>query len=346
MLPYILTLLFIMFWIWVEKKSLNRNAFWFPLSILVLFASFRSYRVGTDTGTYVRNFINQLDYHYFDFRDGVEFGYQLIEYLLLRFTNNYFWLFFVTSFIVVFCYLYVFKKYSKDYIASVYVFITLGTYTFFFNGLRQGLAMAIFALAIPYLIKRNFFKYILICILASFFHTTALLMIPFYLLVNLNVKLLYKLVATFLGSLILSKFLITYIASTNERYESYAQTSENSGGLLTLGFYVIMLIIVYVGSYIYKIKDKDFSQMFAFYVLGIAFMIPIALLESNPSGPQRLLPYFTWTLTLILPFLYRKINNNYIYIISFVLGLTYFYLTTSRFSNLTPYTINPIFEIF
>ena len=346
MLPYILILFFVMFWIWLEKESLNRKAFWLPLFILVLFASFRNYRVGTDTGTYVRNFINQLDYQYFNFRDGVELGYQLIEYLLLRITYNYFWLFFVTSFIVVFCYLYIFRKNSKDYTTSVFIFITLGTYTFFFNGLRQGLAMAIFAFAIPYLITRNFYKYFLICIFASFFHTTALLMVPFYLLVNSNFKLVYKLVATFFGSFILSKSLILYISSTNERYENYSQTSENSGGLLTLGFYVVIFIIVYIGSYIYKIKDKDFLQMFAFYALGVVFMIPIALLESNPSGPQRLLPYFTWTLALILPFLYKKINNNYIYAASFILGLIYFYLTTSRFSNLTPYTINPIFEIF
>lgn len=346
MLPYILILFFVMFWIWLEKESLNRKAFWLPLFTLVLFASFRNYRVGTDTGTYIKNFVNQLDYNYFSFRDGVEIGYQLIEYFLLRITHNYFWLFFVTSFIVVFCYLYIFRKNSKDYATSVFIFITLGTYTFFFNGLRQGLAMAIFAFAIPYLITRNFYKYFLICIFASLFHTTALLMLPFYLLVNLNVKLLYKLLATFFGSLILSKYLIAYIASTNERYESYTQTSENPGGLLKLGFYVIMLLILYIGSYIYKIKDKEFIQMFAFYALGITFMIPVALLESNPSGPQRLLPYFTWTLALILPFLYKKINNNYIYTASFVLCLIYFYLTTSRFSNLTPYTINPIFEIF
>lgn len=346
MLPYLLILFFVMFWIWVEKESLNRKALWVPLFILVLFASFRNYRVGTDTGTYVRNFINQLDYNYFDFRDGVELGYQLIEYSLLRITHNYFWLFFITSFVVVFCYLYVFRKNSKDYATSVFVFITLGTYTFFFNGLRQGLAMAIFALAVPYLIKRDFYKYFLICIFASFFHATALLMLPFYLLVNLNVKLLYKLLATFFGSLILSKYLIAYFASTNERYESYAQTSENSGGLLTLGFYVTILLIVYVGSYIYKIKDKDFTQMLAFYALGVTFMIPVALLESNPSGPQRLLPYFTWILALILPFLYKKINNNYINIISFSLALIYFIITTSKFSNLTPYNINPFFEVF
>lgn len=346
MLPYLLLLGFIMFWIFLEKKSLNRNAFWIPFFALVSFATIRNSKVGRDTGLYVKNFVNQLDYHYFNFNDGVEIVYQLIEYSLLRITHNYFWLFLITSFIVVFCYLYVFRKNSQDYTTSVFIFITLGTYTFFFNGLRQGLAMAIFALAIPYLIEKNFYKYFLICIFASFFHTTALLMVPFYLLVNLNVKLLYKLVATFFGSLILSKYLIAYIASTNDRYEGYTQTSENSGGLLTLGFYVITLVMLYIGSYIYKIRDKDFVQMFAFYALGVTFMIPVALLESNPSGPQRLLPYFTWILALILPILLKKINNIYIYAGMALLAIVYFILTTSRFGNLTPYSINPIFEVF
>ncbi|WP_017401298.1 EpsG family protein [Acinetobacter radioresistens] len=346
MLPYILILFLVILWIWVEKKSLNRDALWIPLSFLILFASFRNYRVGTDTGNYVKNFISQLNYQYFNFNDNVEIGYQLIEYSLLRFTHNYFWLLFVTSFIVVFCYLYVFKKYSKDYISSVFIFITLGTYTFFFNGLRQGIAMAIFALAIPYLVKRKFSKYFLICILASFFHSSALLMLPFYFLVNLNIRILYKITLAFLSSLLLSKFLITYIATTNQRYESYSQTSENSGGLITLAFYVVVFIIMYISSYLYKIKDREFLQILTFYSVGVVFMIPVALLESNPSGPQRLLPYFTWVLALILPYLYKKINNKYIYIISFFFALIYFYLTTSRFSNLTPYTINPIFEIF
>lgn len=346
MLPYLLILFFVMFLVWLEKHSLNRKAFWLPLFILVLFASIRNYRVGTDTQAYIKNFINELDYNYFNFLDGVELGYQLLEYTLLRITHNYFWLFFVTSFLIVFCYLYVFKKNSTDYTTSIFLFITLGTYTFFFNGLRQGIAMAIFALAIPYLIKRNFYKYFLICILASLFHNTALLMIPFYFLVNLNIKLEYKLILTFSGSLILSRYLIIYLASINERYESYAQASENSGGLLKLLFYCVIFLITYIGSYIYKIKDKNFIQLFSFYSLGIAFMIPIALLEANPSGPQRLLSYFTWILALILPILLKKINNIYIYTSIVFLAIIYFMLTTSRFSNLAPYSINPFFEVF
>ena len=48
MLPYLLVLSLVIFWIVLEKKSLNRTSFWLPLIILTVFAGLRSYRVGTD----------------------------------------------------------------------------------------------------------------------------------------------------------------------------------------------------------------------------------------------------------------------------------------------------------
>ena len=208
MLPYLLVLSFIMSWIALEKKSLNRKSFWVPLIVLVLFASIRSYHVGTDGRTYVIPFISQLDVEYFQIQENIEIGYQLLEYLLLSLTSDYFWLFFVTALIVVYCYLTIIKKYSVNYWFSVFLFITLGVYTFFFNGLRQGLAMAIFALALPYLLEKRLIPYLIICFLASLFHLTALFMIPFYFLVNLRIKPFYKILATFLGSLFFSRLLI------------------------------------------------------------------------------------------------------------------------------------------
>ncbi len=38
MLPYLLVLSFVMFWITLEQKALGRKAFWLPLIVLALFA--------------------------------------------------------------------------------------------------------------------------------------------------------------------------------------------------------------------------------------------------------------------------------------------------------------------
>lgn len=346
MFPYLLVLSFVIFWIVLEKKALNRKSFWIPLFLLTLFAGLRSYRVGTDTGNYTRNFNSQLNIDSFEFNKDIEFGYQVLEYALLSVTSHYFWLLTITSFIIIYCYLSMMKKYSVNYWFSVFLFITLGVYTFFFNGLRQGLAMAIFMLAVPALLEKKFINYLLVCLFASLFHITALFIIPFYFIVNLRIKPIYKILITFLGSLLASRFLVFYISSTNDRYKGYAQASEEAGGYLTIGFYTfIMILIIFVG-YLYRIKDKHFQKLLTFYASGVVFIIPLAMLGTNPSGPQRFLSYFTWALVLILPAIFRKINNIYITGLTVFIFLIYFFLTTTKFSNLTPYIINPIFEIF
>lgn len=345
MLPYLLIISFILFWVILEEKSINRRSFWLPLIVLSLFAGMRSFLVGTDSETYTRKFTSQLDPNYFVFNENTEIGYQILEYSLLRLTDNYFWLFFITALIVIYCYLKVIRKYSVNYWFSIFLFLTLGIYTFFFNGLRQGIAMAIFVLALPFLLERKLLPYLLICFLAFLFHKTALFMIPFYFLVNLRIKPKYKILASFLSSLFVSSFLINYISASNEKYESYVTEEQKGGGYLTLAFYVLLLFSVYCAIRIYNIKDKQFMQLFTFYAVGVVFLIPVAMLGSNPSGPQRLLTYFTWTLVLILPVVFKRINNAYITSIAVIIFLIYFVLTTSKFSNLTPYFINPIFKV-
>lgn len=346
MLPYFMILSFVIAWIKLEEKSINRKSFWLPLITLSLFAGIRSYHVGSDSINYTRNFINNVPIYNFEFRPNVEIGYQLLSYSILYLTHNYFWLFFVTALIVVYCYLIIIKKYSTDYFVSVFFFLTLGVYTFFFNGLRQGLAMAIFSLAFPYLMNKKFFSYLLVCVIASLFHNSALFLIPFYFIVNFDYKFEYKILITYITSFLMSSALIQYLSTTNDKYVSYAEVSEKAGGYFILGFYVLLGLMIYVLSLAYKIKDTYFLKAFEFYSAGVVFIIPVAMLGANASGPQRLLPYFTWTLILILPILLKKINSSYIYLLSLFLGLLYFFLTTSKFSNLVPYTINPIFEVF
>lgn len=346
MLPYLLIISFIVFWIILEKESVNRRSFWVPLIVLSLFAGVRSYHVGTDSENYTRDFRTSLDVYNYEFDEFVELGYQVLKYVLLSITHEYFWLFFITALIVVYCYLTIIKKYSVNYWFSVFLFITLGVYTFFFNGLRQGLAMAIFALALPYLLEKRLTPYLIVCFLGSLFHNTALFMIPFFFLVNLRIKPIYKIIGTFIGSLLVSSLLIQYLAQSNDRYESYAAADQEGGGYLTLGFYLILLFLIYCAIHIYNIKDKQFIQLFNFYAVGLAFIIPIAMLGANPSGPQRLLTYFTWTLVLILPVVFKRINNAYATSTAVIFFLIYFILTTSKFSDLAPYIINPIFEIF
>lgn len=345
MLPYFIVISFILIWMALEKHSIHRKSFWVPLLTLSLFSGLRSHRVGTDSWSYTRDFRNNLNIYNFNFNPNVELGYQVFEYILLRLTHNYFWLFFLTSLFIVWCHLKVARDYSRNYILSILFYFTLSSYTFFFNGLRQGIAMAFIALSTPYIIRKDTFKFFLLILIASLFHKTALFIIPFYILLHLRIQLKYKLLITFLSSLILSRLVIKILASENQRYEIYTKESENAGGFLILAFYILIGLSLYMLNHLYKVKDEIYHKLLTFYLLGMAFMIPIAMLKTNPSGPQRLIYYFTWALMLLIPTILQKINSRLVYTMSIALALIYFYMTTSRFGSLAPYTLNPIFKV-
>lgn len=346
MLPYLLVLIFVMTWMILEYTSVNRKSLWIPLISLSLLASLRSYRVGTDTGNYTRYFRSELNTYNYSFHEDIEYGYQLLEYIILHFTHNYFWLFIVCSLIVISCYLVIIRKYSVNYILSVFIYITLGSYLFFFNGLRQGIAMAIIVLATPYLLQKKTIKFLLMVGLASLFHTSALFIIPFYFLINFNIKDFYKPFISLLTSILTSQLALRYVADTNPRYEGYTQSSENAGGFFILAFHVSISLILFIISYIYRIRDNNFTKLLTYHASGVLFIIPIAFMGTTPSGPQRLLAYFTWSSVLLIPFALKKINNNIITLLTIFLSITYFILTTSRFSDLTPYILNPVFKVF
>ena len=77
-----------------------------------------------------------------------------------------------------------FRKYSVDYLFSVFVFVAATDYlSWMHNGMRQFLAVTITMLALPFILERKYIWAILIALFASLFHASALLMIPVILIV-------------------------------------------------------------------------------------------------------------------------------------------------------------------
>lgn len=76
-------------------------------------------------------------------------------------------------------FIYLYRKYSPSYVFSVYLFVVTATpIAWMLNGIRQLIAAAIIYAATPLIAEKKYFKVILVVLLASFFHQTAILMIP------------------------------------------------------------------------------------------------------------------------------------------------------------------------
>ena len=132
--------------------------------ILVIFAAIRSGDVGTDGNNYIGMF-NRSRYiqeSIFDRITNIEIGYLLIEQLALLISYEYWSLFFVISLISVLLSLFVIYRLSSNISLSVFIYITLGTYLFFFNGARQAIAASVFGLAIYYLLEKHKIKYFVV----------------------------------------------------------------------------------------------------------------------------------------------------------------------------------------
>ena len=74
----------------------------------------------------------------------------------------------------------VYRKYSTDYVLSIFLFIVSTDYiSWMYNGIRQFTAVVITFLGIGLILKKKYVLSVLLILLASQFHQSALLMIPF-----------------------------------------------------------------------------------------------------------------------------------------------------------------------
>lgn len=111
--------------------------------------------------------------------------YYFSGFLKIVFKGSDIFYFFVLAAIQGISVLSVFRKYSYNYILSVFLFLASTDYlAWMYNGVRQFLAVTIIFAATTLLIKKKYIPLMLIIILASTIHLSALLMIPFAFIVQ------------------------------------------------------------------------------------------------------------------------------------------------------------------
>lgn len=87
--------------------------------------------------------------------------------------------FIIIAAVQILCIMYVCRKYSCDYWLSIFLFIMSTDYLgFVHNGMRQFLAITMIFSATELLLKKKYFPLIVIILVASTFHASALFMLP------------------------------------------------------------------------------------------------------------------------------------------------------------------------
>lgn len=349
MIFYIILLCIVVFLAYFGRRycssDIRRLSLFLVGILLVLFAGLRDRSVGTDTANYV-SWLDSIDSLERALVFPIELGYSLLVLLSGSFSEGYVVLLILTAILVVSLYMTTIVRLSERYEIAIFSFIALGFYTFFFNGARQGIAAGICFFALPWLLKRKAVPYFFLVLFATFFHKTALIAAPLYFLASDRVgwrQLLYVAGATVLFSAGLSVFAEFAASLIDVKYATYGQAGDG-GGKVNVAFLIGQGLIFLLFKKQANAANSHYSSLLNIYLIGLVPALASVVGSVNPSGVLRLTVYFSHAAILLWPMIFlsfRNYQSRAIMFLGFVMvSVAYFYLTTSSFSDLTPYRLN------
>lgn len=155
----------------------NDWAYLLLVTVLVFFAGLRTGY--NDTGMYMHSFSSTPSVtEFFSNPDNLNpFKnplFELYKSILRGITGNPQILIFSTSAFTQICIVRFIKRYSDSFTFSIFIYFGLGTFVLTLAALKQVTAMAIIALAFPYLTENKLGKYYMLMIAAMLFHTYAI----------------------------------------------------------------------------------------------------------------------------------------------------------------------------
>ena len=349
MTPYYFFLAIVMvFAFYSSERPWNKTLLFFTLAVMVLFAGLRSQEVGTDAMGYVRSFVKgkQLLDGNLTEQMTEEIGYIYLKNFLYAISNKYVVFFIGIALLTYTCVLISIRRETDNIIIPLFVFITLGLYTFVFNAARQGIAVGIYMLSFKYLFEsgwKAFLKYCGFVLVAALFHKTVVIALPLFFLFRLRFSTKYLLLIIVLGFVIanLMPLFLAYASMLEQRYAIYS-TMARGGEMLTLFYFVITLFFIYWRRYV----DEDYLEKYDVFLNMMLFGTLIyVVVQINDLYIEitRFAAYFQVASLFLWAYIYQsEYRPRDIYSVAIVVGhLLFFYIFCSRMANLVPYKLNP-----
>ncbi|RDW20404.1 EpsG family protein [Oceanobacillus chungangensis] len=304
----------------------NKLLIFASLATLVVISGLR-YNIG-DTSTYI-NIYKDNDFTWEYIQSKKDIGFGLFQMLLKNYISEdpqimIFTAALITNLLIII----VLYNYSRMIELSLYVFITGGLFLVSMNGIRQVLAAAITFAATKYLINGNWRRYFLIIIFASFFHQSALILLPMYFIVRFKAwskatfALIIFAVIVVIGYEQFSALLFKAIDDT--QYSGYVDFTEGGANFIRVAVEAAPLFIAYLGRDKLKKLFPDSDYIVNMALLGFVFMV-IATQEWIFARMSIYFQLYGLILVSWLPKLFREKDQKLIYFAIIVCYFAYYY---------------------
>ena len=354
MIPYFILLSVVVLLALIAKKAKNnkilyRSVIFFIFLLLVLFAGLRDRSVGTDTNNYIGYFQSDrvVNESLLESKSSLEIGYEILQKTARIFSDDYWILLTFIAITVVFFYFKTILILSENHAVSIFVFITLATYLFFFNGARQGIAAAIFSFAIVAVVNKDYKKYYLWVAVAFLFHKSVLVTLPFYYLLRKKYSLknlAILLLSLFLMVSLFGQILLLFPEQIISRYGEYIDRGSEGGLLLTIFHIIILSYFIFMRQYISR-SQKGIYDIYLNMTTIFTLIFVIVSMLGLDVNLLRLSLYFSLGSILIWPIIFKTMRKKLkpLVMLFFIIGhLMFFYIYIGKMSNLYPFSFNSI----
>ena len=180
-----------------------------------------------------------------------DIGFGILQMILKMYSEDPQIMIFTTALITNVLIISVLYKYARMFELSVYVYITGGMFLVSMNGIRQSLAAAIIFAATKYLFERNTKAFILVVLLASTFHQSALVLIPIYFMAGFKAWTKSTALLLLCSVVIVIGFdqfsSILFSAIEDSQYGVYASNNEGGANIIRVIVYAAPLVLAFFG---------------------------------------------------------------------------------------------------
>lgn len=320
----------------LDPASTHPNRLFVMLTaiILICVAGLR-WGVGTDYWSYANNYTGYLTNWWGALVNWNEPGIYFIAKFSSWIYNDYVSMFFLASAITIGLSVRVISKHSSMFTFSILLYIFMGSWHGGFNGVRQYLASAIIFAGHNYIIERKLIKYILVVLVASAFHTSALLMFFLYFtpLTRLKIKQLALLVVgTFL---IFYSYDIIFTVFANLRGRDIGSSAYITRDV---NLFRVLVSLAPLVIYFTLTSKRGLSKRNLFYINMLFVNASLLFATSNSAYLARVGIYSRIFTTLSFPIL-LNFRDKYLTMLikMLIIGFyaLYWYVEVSQSSNLS-----------
>lgn len=284
--------------------------------------------------------------------DGKAPGFEVFNVIFKSFiSQNYQWWLMTIAIFCGLCVMYTLRKHSCNFFYSAFLFISMLTFTWMMNGMRQFITVAVLFALSDWIVRGKLFPFILAVLLLSTIHTTCLLMILIYFIVRCKPwsgRIILFLAIIILICIFAEPFfeeVDNVLQGTN--YGGISEQMQEDDGVnpIRVAFYAVFPIAAYI--YRGTLEKENEADPYVNICINMSLVAAALYLVGMFSSGILIgrLPIYCEVYNLILiPFLLKKCfpekQRNLVMVIATLLFFSFFYLQMNSIgyiSNITGY---------